>query len=240
MNRIATLLPALALLALAACQKEADQVAPAPAAAPAPTVGAPAPAAGPALYRVTFEATWSAATHASFPAGGHFSSLTGLSHRAETPVFRDGEPASLGIKDVAELGNSAALRAEIEALRGSGAALGLLNGRDGTASPGTLTDTIRLDAAHSYLSVVTMIAPSPDWFAALESENLLGPDGQWVAQRRVPARSYDAGTDSGPTFTAPDEATLPAVAISPLRLPPAAGNAPAGPPVGTWLLERIK
>lgn len=236
MNRLAKkLLPALALLALAACQKGADAVKPAPAAA-APVVGAPAPV----LYRVTFEATWSAATHANFPAGGHFSPLVGLSHRAENPVFEEGRLASLGIKNVAELGNGTALRGEIDALRGSGAALGLLYGRDRTNSPGTLIDTIRLDAAHPYLSVVTMIAPSPDWFAALESENLLGPNGQWVTRRRVPARSYDAGTDSGPTFTSPDQATLPAVAIAPLRLPPAAGNAPDGPPVGTWLLERIK
>ena len=230
------MLPALALLALAACQREAEGVAPVPAAAPAPAAAAPASV----LYRVTFEATWSAATHAGFPADGHFSSLTGFSHRAETLLFKDGEPASLGIKNMAELGNSTALRSEINALRGRGAALGLFAGGGGTGSPGAVADTIRLDAAHPRLTVVTMIAPSPDWFAALESENLRGLDGQWVASRRVAARSYDAGTDSGPTFTAPDQATLPAAAIVPLRLPPAAGITPDGPPVGTWLLERIK
>ena len=225
MTRTGKLLATLALGALAACQKE---------------VPPPAVAPGSALYRVTFEATWSAATHASFPAGAHFSPLIGLSHRAENPVFSAGQPASLGIKNVAELGNNTALHAEIDVLRGRGAALGLLLGHDRTASPGTLTDTIRLDAAHPYLTVVTMIAPSPDWFAALESENLLGSDRQWVPQRRVPARAYDAGTDSGLTFTAPDQPTLPAVAIAPLRLPPATGSAADGPAVGTWLLEKIK
>ncbi len=232
MNWSKTWLPALALLALSGCKKEADAVAP----APAPSV----PAAGSALYRVTFEATWSAATHANFPAGGHFSPLIGLSHKANGLVFEEGQLASLGIKNVAELGNNAALRAEIGTLRGAGAAGGLLDGRDRTASPGTLTDTIRLDAAHPRLTVVTMIAPSPDWFAALENESLLGSDGQWVASRAVPARAYDAGTDSGPTFTAPDQPTLPANPVRPLRLAPAAGNALDGPPVGTWHLERIK
>ena len=220
--------PVLALLLLASCQKDTD-----------PAAKAPRPAVGPALYRVTFEATWSAATHANFPAGAHFSALIGLAHRADGLVFRPGQLASLGIKNVAEIGNNTALRAEITALRGGGAALGLLDGRSTTASPGSLTDTLRLDATHPLATVLTMIAPSPDWFAALEGENLL-VDGQWVAQRTVPARAYDAGTDSGPTFTAPDQPTVPAESIRQLLLLPAIGTAPDGPPVGIWHLERIK
>ena len=223
------LLLSLGLLALGACQKAADPAGP-----------APAPAVGPALYRVTFEATWSAATHADFPVGAHFSPLIGLAHRADGLVFRPGQLASLGIKDMAELGKNAALRAEIATLRADGAATGLLDGQAPTPSPGTRTDTIRLDAAHPRLTVVTMLAPSPDWFAALESENLL-VDGQWVAQRTVPARAYDAGTDSGPAFTSPDQPTRPAEPVAALRLPPAGGPAAAdGPPVGQWHLDRIR
>ncbi|MDB5267373.1 MAG: elongation factor Ts, partial [Hymenobacter sp.] len=198
----------------------------------------PEPAAGSALYRVTFEATWSAATHANFPAGAHFSAIIGASHRPDGLLFRPGQAASLGIKNMAERGNNTALRTEINALQSSGAAFRLLEGTYFN-SPGTASDTIRLDAAHPRLSQVTMIEPSPDWFAALEDENLLDATGKWAAQRRVPARAYDAGTDSGPTFTAPDQATLPAGVVAPLLLPPAVGPAPDGPPLGTWLLERI-
>ncbi|UOQ97271.1 spondin domain-containing protein [Hymenobacter sp. 5317J-9] len=199
----------------------------------------PTPAPGTALYRVTFEATWSAGTHANFPAGAHFSSVIGASHRADALLFRPGQPASLGIKNMAERGNNTALRAEINALQSSGAAFRLLEAPYFN-SPGSVSDTIRLDAAHPRLSLVTMIAPSPDWFVALEDENLLDATGQWATQRRVPARAYDAGTDSGPTFTAPDQATLPAGVVAPLLLPPAQGAAPDGPPLGTWLLERIR
>lgn len=220
--------PTLALLLLAGCQKAADQ-----------SDAAPSPAVGSALYRVTFEASWSAATHANFPAGAHFSALIGLAHGADGLVFRPGQLASLGIKNVAEIGNNTALRAEINTLRSNGAALSLLDGRSTTASPGTLTDTLRLDATHPLATVLTMIAPSPDWFAALENESLL-VNGQWIAQRTVPARAYDAGTDSGPTFTAPDQPTTPAELIRPLLLPPATGSAPDGSPVGIWRLERVK
>jgi hypothetical protein len=223
-------LPLLALLGLAACQKEKV----------APEASTPVPAAGAALYRITFEASWSAITHASFPAGAHFSPLLGVSHRADGLIFQPGQLASPGIQNMAERGNNATLRAEITFLRSDGRALALLDGRVTTSSPGTLTDTIRVDAAHPRLTVVTMIAPSPDWFAALENENLLGADGQWATVRTVPARSYDAGTDSGPTFTAPDQPTRPAEAIARLLLAPAAGNVPDGPPVGTWRVERIK
>ena len=204
-----------------------------------PAEQSPAPAVGPALYRVTFEATWSAGTHANFPAGAHFSAVIGASHRADGLLFRPGQPASTGIQNMAELGNNTVLRAELAAWLSSGAAFRMLEGH-GISSPGTVADTIRLDAAHPRLSLVTMIAPSPDWFAALEDENLLDANGQWVAQRRVPARAYDAGTYSGSTCTAPDRATLPAGVVAPLLLPPAAGPAPDGPPLGTWLLERIK
>lgn len=89
----------------------------------------PAPAVGSALYRVTFEATWSAATHANFLAGAHFSLLIGLSHRADGFVFRPGQLASLGVKNVTDISNNAALRAEITRLRTDGAALSLLDGR---------------------------------------------------------------------------------------------------------------
>ncbi|NVO31807.1 spondin domain-containing protein [Hymenobacter lapidiphilus] len=200
----------------------------------------PAPAVGAALYRVTFEASWSAATHASFPAGAHFSAVVGASHRADGLLFQPGQLASAGIKDMAERGNNTKLRAEINALQGSGAAFRLLEGRGNINSPGMVADTIRLDAAHSRLSLVTMIAPSPDWFVALENENLLGADGQWVAERRIAARAYDAGTDGGATFTAPDQPMLPAGVIVRLPLPPPTGPAPDGPPLGSWHLERIK
>ena len=223
------LLPALALLALTACQSDADD----------PAELLPQPVVGSALYRVTFEATWSAATHANFPAGAHFSPLIGTAHRSNGQLFQNGQLASHGIKDMAERGVNTALRTEIGALRGTGDALGILDGR-GLNSPGTASDTLRVDARRPRMTVVTMIAPSPDWFVALENENLLGGNGQWVEQRTVPARAYDAGTDSGPTFTAPDQATMPAAPISGLRLPPASGTAADGPALGVWRLERIR
>ena len=224
----------LPLFVLLACQKEGTVPTPAPPTAPPP---APVAAVGQALYRVTLLATWSKETHADFPGGAHFSPLIGLAHRATNTLFDVGMLASPGMQDMAEVGNNAKLRAEIAALRGSGAAFGWLDGRIHTLSPGKLVDTVRLDAAHPRLTVVTMIAPSPDWFVALENRNLL-VDGQWVQELSVPAITYDAGTDSGPTFTALNQPTLPAEPIKKLVLPLAPGSTIES--VATWQLERIK
>jgi hypothetical protein len=192
----------------------------------------PAPTA---LYRVTFEATWSAATHpGGYPAGAHFSPLIGAAHHnaAAGRLFQAGSLASVGIKNMAEIGNNTALRAEINTRIGQGHAFRLLDGRAAVNSPGTLTDTIRLSVDHPALSVVTMIAPSPDWFAALDSQGMLTEEG-WTQSLRVPARAYDAGTDSGPTYTSPDQPTTPA---APIQLLP--GRSPA--PYGYFVLELVK
>ncbi|MCB2378382.1 spondin domain-containing protein [Hymenobacter sp. BT635] len=211
----------LAVASVTACSRIIDDELPPP----------PTPAAT-ALYRVTFEATWSATTHpGSYPAGAHFSPLMGASHPAQFRLFRVGSLAGTGIKNMAELGNNTALRAEINGLIGQGKALRLLDGRSATASPGTLTDTIRLSTAHPALSVVTMIAPSPDWFAALDGEELLENGQTWAISRRVPAVFYDAGTDSGGSYTAADQPTSPPEALRVVQT--------ALPPVGYFRLERI-
>lgn len=191
----------------------------------------PAPAAT-ALYRVTFEATWSAATHPdSYPAGAHFSPLIGASHAHDASLFQPTLPASTGIKNMAELGNNTALRAEVNTLITQGKAFRLLDGRAATASPGSLTDTIRLSQQYPVLTVVTMIAPSPDWFAALVVHDLYTGSG-WAATRRIPATFYDAGTDSGPDYTSPDQPTTPVGVVREVSS--------SAPPVGYFVLERIK
>ncbi|UOQ53793.1 spondin domain-containing protein [Hymenobacter cellulosivorans] len=207
---------------LASCNDTADDDAEQPSSEPT------------ALYRVTFEATWSAATHpGNYPAGAHFSPLIGVSHThdAGASLFQPSLPASPGIKNMAELGNNTALRTEINTLIAQGKAFRLLDGRTATASPGSLTDTIRLSQTHSALSVVTMIAPSPDWFAALTVHDLF-TGRSWAATRRIPAVFYDAGTDSGPDYTSADQPTTPVGVVREVNS--------LAPPLGYFVLERIK
>lgn len=56
---------------------------------------------------------------------------------------------------------------------------------------------------------------------------LCTPHGQWIEHKEINLYPYDAGTDSGPTYTSPDQPTYPAEAIR--RLKPNNPNDPRSP-----------
>jgi hypothetical protein len=49
-----------------------------------------------------------------------------------------------------------------------------------------------------------MIAPSPDWYLAIRDIELYEED-KWVTEKTVEVGVYDAGTDAGQTFSAPNK-----------------------------------
>jgi hypothetical protein len=59
---------------------------------------------GSAKYTLTFKGEWTRQRHASFPPGPHFSAVVGCSHKAEYVMWKPGEKATTGVKNVAELG----------------------------------------------------------------------------------------------------------------------------------------
>ena len=208
-----------AALALAAC--DATEVA-------AP----PAPPLADATFTVTFDATWSAATHPeAFPGGAHFSPLAGAAHATDASLWSAGDVASDGIRSMAETGATAALRAEVEAL--GGAAL-YAQGGEVRRSPGTAQWTVRVSEDRPAVSVVTMIAPSPDWFVGVDGLDLRDGDG-WADRVVVDLAAYDAGTDSGETYTAANAPTMPREPIALVDYAPLAGTT-----LGTLTIERTE
>ena len=192
-----------------------------------------ATAADSARYRVTWTATWSSATHpADFPPGAHFSALFGTTHDAGFTPWRLGELASPGIRRMAETGNNATLRTEIQAAIDAGTADTLIEGA-GTGSPGQTSLTFEITKTHPLVGLVSMIAPSPDWFVGIESLALFEND-RWIERLTVASHAYDAGTDSGSSFLSPNSVTSPAIPISTI--------APAGEtrPFGSFTFERIE
>ena len=73
---------------------------------------------------------------------------------------------------------------------------------------GQRSGTIDVDNAHRLVSLVSMIAPSPDWFVGIHDENMCDNSG-WVTFRTYELFPYDAGTDSGLKFLSPDVDTQP-------------------------------
>lgn len=79
--------------------------------------------------------------------------------------------------------------------------------------------TVKVDCKHPVVSALTMVAPSPDWFIAIANLNVFRK-GRFIKRRAGKLQVYDAGTDSGKSFTAEDIPTIPVENIAPLRGPP--------------------
>ena len=196
---------------------------------------------GEARYRVTFKATWSAGTHpTNFPAGPHFSGLVGATHDGSAGIWERGELASDAIELMAETGGKSKLLAEIAALIAAGTAHGELSGNGLSTSPSSVILEFDVVSSHPFVTLVSMLAPSPDWFVGVSGLSLLAEDGTWKDREVVSLLLYDAGTDDGVTFTAANANSDPAQPIS--RLTSESGDTDftdGAPPVGTFLIERL-
>ncbi len=177
---------------------------------------------GPARYTLVFNATWSESTHPTdIPTTPHFSGIIGATHSSDRIMFETGSLASTGIKNMAELGAKGVLIEEIEVLIAVGVAQTLISGDPIPLSPGQVSVEFDVTTTHSFVTLCSMIAPSPDWFVAVSQIDLY-EKGYWIEELSIDVNSYDAGTDSGATFTSPNTATTPAENVSAITSPPLA------------------
>jgi hypothetical protein len=154
-------------------------------------------------YAVTFDGSWSAATHPlEFPTGAHFSGLIGATHNGEYAIFIDAGSATEGLERLAEGGRHSPLDQEIMAAIKAGTAGALIETGPIKPVPGKVEAVFEVGDKYPTASIVAMIAPSPDWFTGV-SVNLM-ENGHWVDKKTVTAFAWDAGTDIGTTYKAPD------------------------------------
>ena len=210
-----------------------------PPATPPPTATEPAETAAPSVeYQLTFEATWSASTHPlDFPPNPHFSGLIGASHGPAARLWEEGETATPGIKNMAETGAKSPLDAEIDALIDAGSACTTISGGGINTSPGAVEVTFTASQECPLVSVVSMIAPSPDWFVGVSGLSLL-EGGRWVDESIVELFPYDAGTDSGTSYGSPNLPTEGAEAIHQIETEPLLIGRVV-PPLGTFTFTRV-
>ena len=210
-----------------------------PEATPTPTPPPAPPPAPTARYRVTFEATWSPTTHPQDPPPSpHFSGLIGGTHNDQVTFWREGAIATDGIKRMSELGSKTPLDEEVRAAIAAGNAQNLLSGGNIERAPGSAAALeFEITTAFPLVTLVSMIAPSPDWFVGVSRLSLL-ENGQWIDERVIQLDPWDAGTDGGVTFTSPDLPLTPRLPIARITGFPflAAGQVP---PLGTFRFVRI-
>jgi hypothetical protein len=161
-------------------------------------------------YMVVFDATWSEETHpGELPPGPHFSGLIGGLHNSQVSFWTVGELASAGIEGMAENGAKFPLDRDVDDAIDAGTANLLLSGGGIGSSPGSVGLAFTAHEDYPLITLVSMLAPSPDWFVGVDSLSLMSGSG-WRYQIVVPLYVFDAGTDSGTTFTSFDQDTNPA------------------------------
>ena len=161
--------------------------------------------AGVVRYEATFHSTWSGLTHpVDYPGvAAHWSPLIGGTHNASVEYWAPGQLASPGIEVMAERGNREPLATEIAATLGAGA-IEVVRGGQITSTPDqSATAIFSPDAEHSLVTLVSMVAPSPDWFVGVHGLDLI-QDGRWAKEIVVDLLPYDAGTDDGASFASAD------------------------------------
>lgn len=138
---------------------------------------------------------------------------------------------------MAERGRTTPLDRDVAAAIAAGTAEHLLLGSGIGLSPGSVALTFEIGQAYPLVTLVSMIAPSPDWFVGVSRLPLV-ESRQWVSERRIDLDPWDAGTDSGTTFASPDHVT------SPLGLVSRILTAPLSPrgrvtPLGSFTFTRL-
>ena len=79
--------------------------------------------------------------------------------------------ATPGMERMAEVGSRTTLQSEFQTAISAGTAQSVILG-GGIGSPGSTTTSFETSSAFPLVTLVTMIAPSPDWFVGVSGLNL--------------------------------------------------------------------
>ena len=161
-----------------------------------------------ALYQITLNSGWSDQLHSPFyPKGAHLSPMVVFSHTIPNTLYKVGKPASAGLEIVAETGATKTIIEEMQQYQAIRQIYSYVIGSRFDA-PGKDSVIIKVNEANPYITVISMIAPSPDWFVAAQNIPLFEND-KWVSLKKIETILYDAGTDNGRAFNSRNSNTNP-------------------------------
>ena len=201
-----------------------------------------------ASYKLTLTTTWTAADFpTNFPGSAHFTALIGATHNDQVVFWMPGQNASAGIESTAETGSQSTLADEVDAAKADGKAEFTLATSGNTSAAGTEELIFDINEAFPLVTLVSMVAPSPDWFIGVHDLSLFDDaTGEFKQMVEVQLRVYDAGTEDGDAFSLSNADTQPKQPITLLsRINPAShdfidGVGSGGEIIATMVFERIK
>ena len=179
-------------------------------------------AQGEATYSLTFTSNWTQAAHphpsGNLPGNAHWSKLVGATHNSDVVFLEMGGTATQGVENIAETGSNTVFYTEVDAAIAANYAGALVDGDDLPTAEGQINiNEITTTEDYPLLTLLSMIAPSPDWMIAVNSVSLVDVNGDWIDEINIDLYPYDAGTDSGVDYTSPNLDTNPQDPISSLQ-----------------------
>ncbi|XP_022045179.1 spondin-2a isoform X1 [Acanthochromis polyacanthus] len=177
-----------------------------------PLNGTECTAKSPASYILVFTGHWSPQAfpkqYPLFRPPAQWSKLIAVSHNRHFQLWEEDAPASAGVQSFAELGVTVELmKAAKEARRKR--VVGAMYRTAGIPNGiGHSSTEMLMQPRSSLLSLMVKMIPSPDWFVGVDSINLC-EGNQWKQEVTIDLQPYDAGTDSGFTFSSPNFPTSP-------------------------------
>uniref|UniRef100_A0A665VNA8 Spondin-2-like n=1 Tax=Echeneis naucrates TaxID=173247 RepID=A0A665VNA8_ECHNA len=183
-----------------------------------PLNGTECTARGPASYILVFTGHWSPQAfpkqYPLFRPPAQWSKLIAVSHNCNFRLWEEGAQASAGVQSFSELGVTVELmKAAKEARKRRTVGTmyrtaGIPNGIGHSS-----TELLMQPRSSLFLSFLLCMIPSPDWFVGVDSLNLC-ENGRWKQEVTVDLQPFDAGTDSGFTFSSPNFPTSPQESIT--------------------------
>lgn len=157
-------------------------------------------------YSVAFDAVWTKKSHKqAYVKEAHWSPMVVASHTKKGAMWSKGKKASKGVVVVAETGSPVLLMEELAKKKDKYDILDFAKA-DGPIDTGSGQQIIpvKVGKGANLVSVISMIAPSPDWFIGADSVSLC-VNGQWVENKEVKLFAYDGGSDRGTKFKSKDK-----------------------------------
>lgn len=176
-----------------------------------------------AKYELVFEGMWSKYTHPEeFPedhSQAYFSDIIGASHSNEFRMWSYDSYASDGVKELAETGSTKKLESELKQVSSRTRTIIKARGLHYPTLNTKTTAVFRTDRHHHLVSMLSKLAPSPDWMVGVSGLELCQNDCTWAIQRVLNLYLWDAGTSSGSNFSnSLGSPTIPQARIRSVRL----------------------
>jgi len=170
------------------------------------TVDSTVPSSEDVFYKCAFENQWNQDRHPfAFPKNlpsVHWTKQIVASHSRDYRMWTEGEEANDGVEQLAEAGGTSTILKELQA-NDFEFDLGYekyLFAMD----PKVIFEPLKFTSANRYVSALSKLAPSPDWFSGFHDFNAVDEKRDtWYQRFEIPVYPYDAGTEDGVIYEIP-------------------------------------